>query len=321
LDSSDTRQQGGTGLGLAISKSLIEQHSGTIGFCNEEKGCTFWFELPASDCTLLRTDSSIPNDASSSAPHVLIVEDDEQLAYVMAAQLKVIGCSVTVVGDVASGTRFLAEQKPDLMLLDLLLPDGNGTEIVEYLESLAPKDRVPIVIVSGLADSETNCRSRSIVEWVQKPFQIDDLLQVVQRATSTFAPATVAVIDDDDLLRQVIDVQLSRAGIRCLHAADGLEALELIENHTLDLLILDLSMPRLDGHNLIEVLRRAKCETPLLLYSGQELSCVQVNHLQLGPTMSLTKGRSSQDDFLKAVFTLLKNRSAVSAGESNFKCA
>lgn len=177
LDSSDSRRHGGTGLGLAICKALVDQHGGKIGFHNNIEGCTFWFELPY----ITGAKSACPQDVAvhrsefNSVPHILLVEDDADLAQVLVAQLTAEGYLLTVASTVASALDSLENSRPDLILLDLLLPDGHGSEIINHLSRQTPELLIPFVVITG-SDGPLDCKQTALVELIPKPFHLEHLL-------------------------------------------------------------------------------------------------------------------------------------------------
>lgn len=298
LDSSDTRKVGGTGLGLSICKALAERQNGRIGFYNESVGCTFWFELP-------RPADVENEDSKEDRKHILIVEDDRELAFVMSKHLGLSGYRVTVVGDVAGAQAFLDRQTPDGILLDLKLPDGNGRDILAYMVR-SGKQAVPVIVVSG-SESKSDI-GPLVVDWIAKPFDNEQLVKALSSAIKDVGPKLVALIDDDDHLRKVMSAQLASVGIRSVQACDGMEAIEVIDKHRPDLLVLDIAMPRLDGFGVVEALRKTGQRLPLILYSGLELHQTEIENLRLGNTICLTKGKTSDAEFVHSVLQFLHQR-------------
>jgi len=154
-DASATRRFEGTGLGLSISRNLIEAMGGTIGFSSEAgKGSIFHFELPRAsavpvktpDARDLRAGAAPDVPRSNRAPRALYVEDDEDLISVIRATL---AGRADIVGahTLREAERLLQSEAFDLIIIDLILPDGNGMTLVERIPGLTGR-AVPVIILS-----------------------------------------------------------------------------------------------------------------------------------------------------------------------------
>jgi two-component system OmpR family response regulator len=110
----------------------------------------------------------------------------------------------------------------------------------------------------------------------------------------------------DASLRTVLAARLRALGAECVEAADGAAAILLAREQPPDLVVLDVSMPRPDGFEVVDILRREAAQaTPLLVYTGMELEPEARARLTLGETRLLTKARASEEDFVIAVRALL----------------
>jgi signal transduction histidine kinase len=121
------------------------------------------------------------------------------------------------------------------------------------------------------------------------------------------AAARVLVVDDDASFRAVTCAQLRATGLETVEAATGQEALLRAVQTPPDLIILDVGMPGMGGYEVVAELRRKSREaTPLIVYTGNDLSTADRKLLRLGLTCFLTKGKATEDEFLDTVRLLLR---------------
>lgn len=175
----------GSGLGLVLSKQLIEAMGGEIGVAEDKS--LFWFSLPASQEALppqaspANTARDLQTQAVASSAifrkrHILYVEDNpSNQALVEAIISKHRHLQLHVVASVQAGMACLHELMPDLLLLDLNLPDSDGESLLEYLQrSQAPLKNIPVIILSADAVPDTLQRLRTfgIAHYFTKPLNV-----------------------------------------------------------------------------------------------------------------------------------------------------
>ena len=121
--------------------------------------------------------------ASTRAPHVLLVEDHEDTRLLYVEYLQFEGFRATAVGDGASALRAVREDRPDLVIMDLKMPDMDGFTALETLKRDEQLRTVPVVILT--ADVTPHVRRRALAmgsaEFVPKPCLPNDLLALVRR--------------------------------------------------------------------------------------------------------------------------------------------
>jgi len=298
VDSSSSRRKGGTGLGLAITKALVEQHGGRIFVDSEvRKGTRFSFTLPAATAAEAAAVSLAPVAANTDGSarlavrRVLVVDDDDDFRALIRAQLANAGYEVLDARDAASAMHIARTMRPDIITVDLLMPGLDGWDFIERLRGEEGLARIPVVVVSGLPEATESDRRPEGVAVVTKGEGLERLLKEISQSLGNRRGATVLVAEDDTDLRGVLTAALTRNGHRVLQARDGAEALAAIEREPVDLLVLDLVMPNIDGY---EVLARLKANDgskriPVVVVSGADRSSSEVRSLRLGANVYLTK--------------------------------
>ena len=162
-----TKPNGGTGLGLAVAHQMVTRHGGFI-FADSVvgRGSAFHIFLPrASALPASRPKAGRPRVA---ARRLLIVEDEETIADGLKGLLADVGLEARTASSGAEALSALAAFEPDLVLLDVGLPDLDGAEVARRIHQQRPA--MPVVFMTGHGDA----RSENVL---QKPFEIDELLE------------------------------------------------------------------------------------------------------------------------------------------------
>ncbi|HEX8433791.1 response regulator [Archangium sp.] len=311
LDSSDTRSKGGTGLGLAISQAIIEQHGGHIEVQSEPgQGATFTFSLPA-----VRQDSSTVPLMDQSRYNVLVVTTDSELSGLLRGLLTHEGYRVLRSPSLAEATRLIEVGAPDMLVLDTRLLEGDGLDLVRRLREDPRTREMPVMVLSGGSPQE-EAIPPLLVDWMVKPFDEARFLQTLRHAIRRPGRARVLLVDDDVATRQVLRAQIERLGAACYEAEDGESAVALARETPPDLILLDVGLPRLDGFEVVDILRQGKGRgTPLIVFTGRDLTSKDQHQLTLGITRHLTKARTSEEELMASVKELLNGLLARRDGE------
>lgn len=310
LDQSDSRPKGGTGLGLAICKAIISQHHGSINVASEPGlGSTFWFELPVGESGLYSPETSNLMLETRELPFTaLLVDDDANLAVIMAEVLAEQGFALEVAPTIGAAEEILKRQLPQVIILDVNLPDGSGLSLMESLRASALTNNIPVIMLTGKGADPLYSRMPLLIDWLVKPFDESRLQLALKQALrlGKTGKATALVVEDDLPTRQLIVEQMQSMGMRCLEAGDGLTAVEIARTHRPDLIILDIGLPACDGFEVVEILRRDTSRPlALIVYSNQDISFDEREKLTLGFSRYLTKSKTSEAEFCKTVAELL----------------
>jgi signal transduction histidine kinase/CheY-like chemotaxis protein len=183
-DSSDTKARGGTGLGLAISKTIMDRLGGTLTFDSVPgQGTTFHATLPCLPgqpdlASTARTAGPGTRPVLPAGARVLVVEDDADTAMVLQTLFSSCGFAVDLAGSAAETRSMLAAHTPDVMTLDLRLPDQSGVVLLEELRRERSLQGLPVIVISA---SESPALRKSVealqpVTFLLKPVDLDRLL-------------------------------------------------------------------------------------------------------------------------------------------------
>lgn len=120
---------------------------------------------------------------SEELPLILIVDDDTDWSDVLSVSLKKLGYRSHIVGDTAHARAWLDSNRPALVLLDVMMPDGNGLDLCRWIRAKEQFARLPIIINSGIKDQETAELALELgaVDFLHKPVNLDTLRQKIER--------------------------------------------------------------------------------------------------------------------------------------------
>jgi len=182
-----TRREKGHGLGLAIVRQTVRGHGGEIDVTSTiGRGATFTIRLPRTQPVIPATPAATPREAWRG--RVLLVEDDDIVASGLAMHLDGSGSIVSRASTGHAALDALRVFGPDLMILDIGLPDVSGEVVFEQVKVLRPD--LPIIIATAHGDAATFAAflERQSVAFLSKPFDMKALDAVIERVTNPVSP-------------------------------------------------------------------------------------------------------------------------------------
>ena len=326
-DSSTTRKYGGSGLGLAISKRLTELMGGRIGVEQRSGGgSVFRFTVDFG----LRTSSSLPERPHAlelAGLEVLVVDDNATNRRILADVLSGWGLKPTL-ADSGNAALALLERRDAgtpfaLTIVDCNMPEMDGFDLVERMSAGASRRPGAIVMLTsgGQPGDAARCRQIGIAAYMSKPLAMGVLREVIERALaadreagtlvgSSFRTRPSALITrhslaeanrslhvllaEDNAVNQVLATTLlKKHGHRVSVATDGLEALELLERERIDVVLMDVHMPRLGGYDAARRIRANERATgahvPIIALTAQAMKGDRERCLEAGMDAYVSK--------------------------------
>jgi GAF domain-containing protein/CheY-like chemotaxis protein len=297
VDSSTTRKVGGTGLGLSISRNLIELHGGTIQVESQVgRGSTFYFTLPIREQT-----QHVAVDSSRKV--VLAIDDDPRVIELYERYLSGEGYQVIPLHDPLHAVDQAIALKPFAITLDVMMPNRNGWQVMEALKANEQTRDIPVIFCTIIED-EAKGFSLGAADYLMKPILEEDLLNALGKIQERRQIHNILVIDDspDDL--RLVEKILSDYAAFNIHLADGGEAgLAQIRSNTPDLIILDLSMPEIDGFKILEALQENDHlkQIPVIVLTGQDLNANQYKYVSTYAQKLFLKGSLKEQELLSSL--------------------
>jgi PAS domain S-box-containing protein len=176
-----TRQFGGLGLGLSIVKSLVQMHKASISAASEGagKGATFTLRVDTTVPSQHVKSSTLPGGSAGTAYRILLVEDHDDTRHALSRLLASFGCLVTTAATVKEAMEAAEQQTFDLLLSDIGLPDGSGTEVMKHM---AARSNIKGIALSGFGQDDDLRRSREagFATHLTKPVNFQTLQDVIR---------------------------------------------------------------------------------------------------------------------------------------------
>ncbi|MBT9597584.1 MAG: response regulator [Vitreoscilla sp.] len=319
-DTSTSRRHGGTGLGLAISRQLVYLMGGQLDMRSAPgRGSSFFFTLrfglqqPGEGAAPLRHQGLLGSRA-------LVVDDNAQAREVLVAMVQALGLQPDEAADGIEALRKMGDAgtRPyDLVLLDWKMPGMDGITCAQRIRDMArPGARSPTVLMLTAFSRDEALRrvdeqGLQIAGLLTKPVTPSSLFDACCKALglaslasvhaerrkgrmvdrSKLSGARILLVEDNEINREVALELLTEQGITVVTAADGREALQVLERESFDAVLMDCQMPVMDGFEATRALRErpALRELPVIAMTANAMVGDRERTLAAGMTDHIAK--------------------------------
>lgn len=336
-DGSTTRLYGGTGLGLAISRQLVEMMGGTLTVDSTPgEGSSFSFTLS------LRKGEAIDSKPGGHHQHIagsraLIVDDNATNREILEHQLNGWRASTdsAVSADdalekleaaVASGEIY------DFAILDVHMPEKDGIQLAEAIRLNPALKELRLVVLSSVAESVSDkkmselCISNQLTKPVRQAHLYDALVDMLNgsgsasvarplRRAKQMMSGRILLAEDNPVNRMVAANILENLGLEVVVAENGEEALQKLENESIDLVLMDCQMPKMDGFEATRAIRGHESangrRVPIVALTANALEGDREKCLESGMDEYMSKPFTSEE--IQEVLSLFLDSSSGSA--------
>ncbi|MCC5814391.1 MAG: response regulator [Leptospira sp.] len=326
-DGSTTRKYGGTGLGLIISNLLVEKMGSTIQVDSKwGEGSKFNFSLEM-ECRM--TDSHDLSSLKANLPinSVLVVDDNVKNRRILEENFRYWGIQFTEADRGLSALKLMESNKYDLLIVDYHMPYMDGIEFIQKVREIEKdyiKD-IPIILLHSSSDDpylRTECKKLGVQFNLVKPIKADELYQYIRNihnpeffkqdlpendkeknipheddSIPLQDKSTILIAEDVPLNLLLVKGILKRIrpGAKILEAENGRIALDIARNEKIDLILMDIQMPVMDGLEATKKIREWEADQkvsnrlPIVALTAGVVKEEQENALDSGMDEFLTK--------------------------------
>jgi CheY-like chemotaxis protein len=228
----------------------------------------------------------------SEKPLILVVEGSHVHQKVVGRFLEDNGFQPIFAENVQQALQFVSTFLPQVIVMDLQLPKGSGLELLAELKSR--NEKIPVIVTSGIIDKRIlqQLSSYDVKAVLTKPIVVSRLQEELDgiftdsSGTTSCAKITgketqILLVEDFLLTLRATEKALGEMGFRVISARDGASALTIFSSNLIDLIVLDIALPGMNGVEFLETVRRWGSKTPCIVVSGSMDSKKQEDLQQL----------------------------------------
>jgi CheY-like chemotaxis protein len=271
------------------------------------KGSVFTLRLPANPEA---TETGIADvHGKPRGDCVLVIDDDATARELIADTLQGAGYTVATAAGGIEGLRLAKELAPIAITLDVSMPDLDGWAVLAALRQDSALAEIPVIMVTIL-DEQRRAAALGAAGYLTKPIDRERLRRMLERFRAAERPTRVLVVEDEEFQRERLRDCLADAAWNVAEAANGREALICLERAKVDVILLDLMMPEMDGFEVVAALQKHRHwrDIPVIVITSLDLDAKARARLELGVRSILVKDAFQPADLVAGIRRLVAVR-------------
>jgi PAS domain S-box-containing protein len=315
VDGSISKKYGGTGLGLNIAKKLAQKLGGEISLTSTlNKGSTFVLfipeKIPKKDIISQepkhqeRKPNPVHITFEDDRAHLtendkifLIIEDDHSFAKILidSCHKKGLKCLIFTSGE--EGMLNAIKYQPEIIALDLNLPDVLGLQVLQQLKTNPGTSSIPVLVVTVLEEKRETALKLGASYFLSKPVVpetleeiLTDVAEINRVSQNAFLKKKILAIDDDIRNIYALKSALSNTGVEILACNNGKEGLAVLQSSPgVELILIDIMMPEMDGYETILKIREINSTIPIIALTAKAMQEDRIKALEVGANDYMVK--------------------------------
>lgn len=247
---------------------------------------------------------------------LLIIEDDQKFASLLLRLAHERKMKALVTNKGREGVLLAQRYQPSGIILDRGLPDIDGSVVLEQLKYHIDTRHIPIHIISGVDSSQAG--TTGAVNVLRKPVDSESLAAIFEQIEKTVTDSlkTILVVEDDHATQRAVAHAIDSEGVEISFVDNMNEALNLLISTTFACIVVDLSLPDVEGVEVVEKISAAgnAANTPIIVYTARELSEDEYRRISAEAASVVVKGRDSVDRLVDDI-SLFLHKVDVQKGE------
>jgi CheY-like chemotaxis protein len=271
------------------------------------KGSSFYTILPnvpqKSQHNHSAKSTKINKKAKQDLPNILVIEDDPNDIVFLNDVLSRAEFNVTIAKNGKEAIARCTQKKFDAMTLDLILPDVSGFEILRSIRASVVNQSTPVIVVSVIAEKSIS-HAFTVHDFLTKPIPQNELIESLGRAgIYPHQEKVILVVDDDPMALKLIDQSLRSHEFNVVTKLAAAEGLAYIDDHQVDIIILDFLMPKMNGFEFLQELKKLPHgeDLPVIIWTNKDLSVNEKLLLYQQSKAIVQKGEKSIEALLSEI--------------------